>query len=184
MAKFHSGSRKEYLEKKKKERQDPNLSSALYQNKELLADDPDTTNRKLQECVSLVVAKVRRAIRKDRSTLEKELKLLKDAVNIYKSVRELDFRVLEIQLKSKQSQELAQVVLNLNNLPDEQLKKLAMEVLNGSDSKQSSTEGSIGDRPSLPNEQPSEELQGLSMGEAALQYHILQETPPSDQQDT
>lgn len=180
MAKFHSGSRKEYLEKKKKERQDPNLSSALYQNKELQADDPEITNRKLQECVSLVVAKVRRAIRKDRSTLEKELKLLKDAVNIYKNVRELDLKVLEIQLKSKQSQELAQIVLNLNNLPDEQLKKLAAEVLQNG---QHSLERSSGDRHSLPDEQPIEELQGLSLGEADQQHHLLQETSQDSDQD-
>lgn len=172
MAKFTKDSKKHYLEKK---RQDPNLSSTLYQTKELLADDPETTNRKLQESVSLVVAKVRRAIRKDRSTLEKELKLLKDAVNIYKSVRELDLKVLEIQLKSKQSQELALQIVNLNNLPDEQLKKLAMEVLqNGAE--QYNIKGREERGHSIPLQQPLEELQGEPLGETAEQHNLLQET--------
>lgn len=180
MPRFDSNSKRNFLEKKRKEkeekaRMEPNLSTALYQNKELLADDPETTNRKLQECVSLVVAKVRRAIRKDRSTLEKELKLLKDAVNIYKNVRELDFRVLEIQLKSKQSQELAQMVINLNNLPDEQLKKLASEVLNG---QHTNTPGST-NGPLIHNEQSPEVLQGEPLWEDTLQHDLLQESSPT-----
>ena len=185
MPRFDSNSKRNFLEKKRKEkeekaRMDPNLSTALYQHKELLADDPETTNRKLQECVSLVVAKVRRAIRKDRSTLEKELKLLKDAVNIYKNVREIDFRVLEIQLKSKQSQELAQMVINLNNLPDEQLKKLAAEVLNG----QHSIEGRDEGRPSIHNEQSTEVLQGEPLWEDSQQHDLLQKTSSVSDKDT
>lgn len=179
MPKFNKDSKKQSLEKK---RQDPNLSTALHKTPELLADDPEITNKKLQECVSLVVAKVRRAIRKDRSTLEKELKLLKDAVNIYKNVRELDLRVLEIQLKSKQSQELAQMVINLHSLPDEQLKKLANEVLKND--RESTIEGSSGDRPLLYNEQPTEVLQGESTREDTEQHNLLQASSQIGEQDT
>lgn len=166
----------------KKKRQDPNLSSALYHTKELVADDPETTNKKLQECVSLVVAKVRRAIRKDRSTLEKELKLLKDAAAIYKSVRELDLKVLEMQMKSKQSAELAQVVLNLNSLPDEQLKQLASEVLNGYHG-QHTIETGRGEGSPVHNEQPTEELQREPSREDPEQHNLLQETPQTDPED-
>lgn len=162
MAKFTKDSRREYLAKKK-ERQDPNLASALYQTKELQADDPNTTNQKLQECVSLIVAKVRRAIRKDRSTLEKELRLVKDAMAIFKSIRELDLKAVELQMKSKQSQELAQIVLNLNSLPDEQLKLLAKEVLHDNRTEHTSETGDR-ERPTLHNEQPTQELQELPLG--------------------
>lgn len=164
MARFHKNSRKEYLEKKKKERQDTNLTSSLYMTKELQADDPNVTNQKLQECVSLIVAKVRRAIRKDRSTLEKELRLVKDAMSIFKSIRELDLKAVELQLKSKQSQELAQIVLNLNSLPDEQLKLLAKEVLHDNSTERTS-EGGSSNRSPLHNEQPTQELQELPLGE-------------------
>ena len=140
-----------------KVRQDPKLSTSMYKTPELQADTPDVTTRKLEESVSLVVAKVRRAIRKDRSTLEKELKLLKDAVGIYKSVRELDLRMLEIQLKSQKSQELAQIILNLNSLPDEQLKSLAKDILANGIANNNQT----GQLPGSPihYEQPTQELQ-------------------------
>jgi len=182
MPRFTKDSRRQTLAKQK---QDPKLSTALYQTKELIADSPEITAQKLQECVSLVVSKVRRAIRKDRSTLEKELRLVKEAMAIFKSIRELDLKALELQMRSRQGQELAQVVLNLNSLPDDQLKQLARRVLDESDTTgQLDHQTSGGDGQSIHNEQSSQELQTLTVGELTDTHDLLPETPPSDNHTT